>query len=105
MSLGEYKSHATTKHSNIVEGHGQEDMPTFVTKKVGEEPEERSPEYVRRKYFPSALAGGPSLSGSPMRSSPAPLPIPHHSTGTPIPPSVSLSLPTLLGLHHHAEGS
>ena len=40
ISLGEYKSHATTKHSNIVEGHGQEDMPTSVTKKVGEEPEE-----------------------------------------------------------------
>ena len=61
ISLGEYKSHATTKHSNIVEGHGQEDMPTSVTKKVGEEPEERSPEYVRRKYFPSALADGPYL--------------------------------------------
>ena len=43
--------------------------------------------------------------GSPKHSSPAPLPIPHHSAGTPIPPSVSLSLPTHLGLHHHAEGS
>ena len=43
--------------------------------------------------------------GSPIHSNPVPLPIPHHSTGTPIPPSVSLSLPTHLGLQYHAEGS
>ena len=45
--------------------------------------------------------------GSPLHSSPVLLPIPplrFDSTGTPIPPSVSLSLPTHLGLHHRAEG-
>ena len=40
--------------------------------------------------------------GSPMHSSPEPLPIPHHSAGTPIPLSVNLSLPTHLGIHHRA---
>ena len=61
ISLGEYKSHATNNHSDIVEGHGREDMPTSVAKRVGEEPEEGSPEYIRRKYFPSAPADDPSF--------------------------------------------
>ena len=52
IDLREYKSHATNNHSNIVRGHGQEDMPTSVAKRVGEEPEEGSLEYIRRKYFP-----------------------------------------------------
>ena len=109
ISLGEYKSHATHNHSDIVEGHGQEDMPTSVTEKVGEEPEDGSPEYIRRKYFLSALADGPSLAW--LTSAPQPCassdttPLRFDLTGIPILPLVSLRLPTHLGLHHHAEGS
>ena len=88
-----------------MEGHGREDMPTSVAKKVSEEPEEGSPENIRRKYFLSAPADDSSLACSPLHPSPAPLPIPYHSAGTPIPPSVNLSLPTHLGIHYHAEGS
>ena len=79
ISLGEYKSHATNNHSDIVEGHGREDMLTFVAKKVGEEPEEGSPEYIRRKYFPSTPADDRLSRGSPLHPSPPPLPIPHRS--------------------------
>ena len=45
--------------------------------------------------------------GSPLHSSPAPFPIPplRFDLTTPILPSVSLNLPTHLGLHHHAESS
>ena len=52
--------HATNNHSDIADGRGREDMPTSVAEKVSEEPEEGSPEYIRRKYFLSALADGPS---------------------------------------------
>ena len=82
ISLGEYKSHATNNHSDIVEGHGREDMLTFVAKKVGEEPEEGSPEYIRRKYFPSTPADDRLSRGSPLHPSPPPLPIPHRSALT-----------------------
>ena len=78
-----------------MEGHGREDMPTSVAKKVSEEPEEGSPENIRRKYFLSAPADDSSLVWL----------IPYRSAGTPIPPSVNLSLPTHLGIHYHAEGS
>ena len=109
ISLGEYKSHATRSHNDVVEDHGREDMPTSATEEVGGEPEEGSPEYIRRKYFPSAPADDPSLAW--LTSAPHPstssdtTPLRFDLTGTPIPPSVSLSLPTHLGLHHHAEGS
>ena len=54
------QSHATNNHSDIADGRGREDIPTSVAKRVGEEPE-GSPEYIRIKYFPSALADGLSL--------------------------------------------
>ena len=45
-SLGEYKNHATNNHSDIADRCGREDIPTSVAKKVSEEPEEGSPEYI-----------------------------------------------------------
>ena len=89
------QSHATNNHSDIADGCVREDMPTSVAEKVSKEPEEGSPEYIQRKYFLSAPADDPSLVWL----------IPYRSAGTPIPPSVNLSLPTHLGLHHQAEGS
>ncbi|KAJ3929604.1 MAG: hypothetical protein NXY57DRAFT_1049944 [Lentinula lateritia] len=74
-----------------------------------EQVEEGTAEYIRQKYFPSAPADNPDLAwmSSSLDSSP------HEQTpdlrfdlnGMPIPSSKILSLPTHLGLHHHAEGT
>ncbi|KAF9075965.1 hypothetical protein BDP27DRAFT_1285841 [Rhodocollybia butyracea] len=74
----------------------------------GEYEEEGTPEYIRKKYFPSAPADNPDLAW--MSSTLAPLPdqisdLRFDLTGKPIPSSKILSLPTHLGLHHHAEGT
>ncbi|KAK0503628.1 hypothetical protein EDD18DRAFT_1242794 [Armillaria luteobubalina] len=77
-----------------------------------EDPEEGSPEYIRRKYFPSAPRSNPDLAW--MQPSTSDDQSDDHSaldklrfdlSGNPIPSSISLTLPTHLGLHHHAEGS
>ncbi|KAG5641607.1 hypothetical protein DXG03_004644 [Asterophora parasitica] len=74
------------------------------------EPEEGSAEYIRRRFFPDASADDPSLAW--MQNS---LPSSDSESvtsslrfdlfGAPIPLSISSTLPTHLGLHHHAEGS
>ena len=74
------------------------------------EPEEGSPEYIRRRFFPNAQKDDPNLAWMGIsRTSPSSdamsstLRFDLHAN--PIPPSLSLSLPTHLGLHHHAEGT
>lgn len=69
-----------------------------------EEPEEGSAEDIRRKYFPSLPVDDPALEwmkSSPDSSSDA---LRFDFTGTPIPFELSTTLPTHMGLHHHAEG-
>ncbi|GLB38569.1 putative RPAP1-like, C-terminal [Lyophyllum shimeji] len=74
------------------------------------EPEEGSAEYIRRRYFPDAPANDPNLawmqhSAEPSNSefiSPA---LRFDLSGKPIPTALSSTLPTHLGLHHHAEGA
>ena len=74
------------------------------------EPEEGSPEYIRRRFFPNAQKDDPNLAWMDL----SPMPPSSEATSStprfdlhanPISPSVSLSLPTHLGLHHHAEGT
>ncbi|KAF9016574.1 hypothetical protein BDZ89DRAFT_1075505 [Hymenopellis radicata] len=62
------------------------------------EPEEGTPEYIRRRYFPSAPATNPDLEW--MKAAISDIP---SSDASPL--DQSLALPTHLGLHHHAEGS
>ncbi|KAK7056748.1 hypothetical protein VNI00_002465 [Paramarasmius palmivorus] len=72
------------------------------------EPDEGTPEYIRRRYFPSAPADNPdiawmvppSLDGSESGVDQLRFDL----NGHPISSAKSLSLPTHLGLHHHAEG-
>ncbi|KAF9012860.1 hypothetical protein BDZ89DRAFT_1077231 [Hymenopellis radicata] len=66
------------------------------------EPEEGTPEYIRRRYFPSAPATNPDLEWMKAAISDT---LRFDLSGTPIPRAKSLALPTHLGLHHHAEGS
>lgn len=90
--------------------------PTAVTSNPPDEqnpepPEEGTPEDIRRRFFPNAPAHDPTLawmdpSSSPSSSSEPTTPsIRFDLTGTPIPPSLTSSLPTHLGLHHHADGA
>lgn len=73
------------------------------------EPEEGTAEYIRRRYFPDAPINDPNLAWMDLpSSSSAPDNVPpslrFDLTGAPISPSMSSSLPTHLGLHHHADG-
>ena len=75
---------------------------------VGNEPEEGSAEYIRRRFFPEAPANDPNMAWmASSLSSPDPTAYsPRFDLhGHIIPPSLSSTLPTHLGLHHHAEGA
>ena len=72
--------------------------------------EKGTPEDIRRRFFPSAPAFDPSLEWiqptGPARnvSSTSVSTVRFDLDGKPIPAEISSSLPTHLGLHHHAEG-
>ncbi|KZT69607.1 hypothetical protein DAEQUDRAFT_765434 [Daedalea quercina L-15889] len=72
--------------------------------------EEGTPEDIRRRFFPTAPAHDPSLEwieggpSSAVLSTPTESTLRFDLTGTPIPPELSATLPTHLGLHHHADG-
>ncbi|KAF9813221.1 hypothetical protein IEO21_05707 [Rhodonia placenta] len=70
--------------------------------------EEGTPEDIRRRFFPTAPAHDPSLAwietGPSTSDIPSSYTLRFDLTGTPISPDVSSSLPTHLGLHHHADG-
>jgi len=81
--------------------------PKRTTGDSSHKTDEGTPEYIRRHYFPDAPIDDPNLawlkppleaekeSSSTLR---------FDLSGNPIPLAVSSSLPTHLGLHHHAEG-
>ena len=100
ISLGKWNGHMVPQSPVL------EQPPTHEPN----EPEEGSPEYIRRRFFPNAQKDDPNLAWmdisptSPSSNAPSSkLRFDLHAN--PIPPSVSLSLPTHLGLHHHAEGT
>ena len=73
--------------------------------------EEGTPEDIRRRFFPGAPTFDPSLEwiqpAKPARSTSSTSLSPtirFDLNGKPIPAELSSSLPTYLGLHHHAEG-
>ncbi|EEB99218.1 hypothetical protein MPER_01145, partial [Moniliophthora perniciosa FA553] len=72
------------------------------------EPDEGTPEYIRRRYFPTAPPDNPDIawmvSSSQDDSGLDENQLRFDLNGHPISSFKSLSLPTHLGLHHHAEG-
>ena len=75
--------------------------------KDDEEPGEGTPEYIRQRYFPSVPANDASLAwmeASSLETADPSAPR-FDLRGAPISASLSASLPSHLGLHHHAEGS
>ncbi|KAF8216352.1 hypothetical protein K438DRAFT_1797081 [Mycena galopus ATCC 62051] len=73
------------------------------------EPEEGTPEYIRRRFFPSAPAHNPDLAWmddtpppNPISSVPPPDLLRFDLAGNPLAVPLHASLPTHLGLHHHA---
>ena len=100
ISLGKWNGHMVPQSPVLEQSSNHE----------RKEPEEGSPEYIRRRFFPNAQKDDPNLAWmdipptSPSSdASSSKLRFDLHAN--PIPPSVSLSLPTHLGLHHHAEGT
>lgn len=73
-----------------------------------QEPEEGSAEYIRQRFFPFTPKD-PNLEWMNVDSdappSDAPSALRFDLRGNPISPSLSLKLPTHLGLHHHSEGA
>ncbi|KAJ7058840.1 hypothetical protein C8F01DRAFT_1255246 [Mycena amicta] len=71
-------------------------------------PEEGTPEYIRRRFFPSAPSHNPNLAWmedsapSPGSSGPAPSTLRFDLSGNILDTALHSSLPTHLGLHHHA---
>ncbi|KAJ7139403.1 hypothetical protein C8R44DRAFT_764386 [Mycena epipterygia] len=70
------------------------------------DPEEGTPEYIRRRFFPSAPANNPDLAWmeeiAPSTSAPATDALRFNLSGNPLATPLHSSLPTHLGLHHHA---
>ena len=97
VSLGTYKGPLLSQSTT-------EDFEKTTT-------EEGTPEDIRRRFFPSAPAFDPSLEWiqptKPAESTSSTSPtstVRFDLDGKPIPAELSSTLPTHLGLHHHAEG-
>src|SRR6266702_2142252 len=86
----------------------EKDSPVAPSSVVSDPtPEEGTPEDIRRRFFPSLSSGDPSLAwieDTPLLD-PAASTLRFDLHGAPIPPQLSVTLPTHLGLHHHAEGA
>ncbi|KDQ62123.1 hypothetical protein JAAARDRAFT_30030 [Jaapia argillacea MUCL 33604] len=113
VSLGQWKPR-TPLQASTIPVPDQEMVDTEVdTNPPSEDPEEGTPEDIRRRFFPGVAPHDPSLEWIESSAEVDPASLPSTSsnalrfdlTGTPIPPELSSTLPTHLGLHHHAEGS
>lgn len=112
VSLGQWKPSPSRRITPSVDAsQGEQERPDGESTEIVGGIEEGTPEDIRRRFFPTALANDPSLQwmqGEPDPESEAELStltIRFDLNGTPIPAKLSATLPTHLGLHHHAEGS
>jgi hypothetical protein len=111
VSLGQWKGPSPKSHASQLpsESPTREKDPSISPLLIDSDPtpEEGTPEDIRRRFFPSLPSGDPSLAWietTPVLD-PAASTLRFDFHGTPIPPPLSVTLPTHLGLHHHAEGT
>ncbi|KAI0694709.1 hypothetical protein C8Q76DRAFT_802946 [Earliella scabrosa] len=109
ISLGEWKP-STSRRSAPPSATDADEQPSGETSTVADI-EEGTPEDIRRRFFPTAPANDPSLEwiqgtvDDESEAEPSTPTIRFDLNGNPIPTRLSATLPTHLGLHHHAEGS
>ncbi|KAF8123263.1 hypothetical protein EV363DRAFT_1455547 [Boletus edulis] len=106
ISLGTFRQDAISSERADSTNGATEYQPTRAAK-ADDEPGEGTPEYIRRRYFPNVPANDPGLAwmeASSLGTTDSSVPR-FDLQGVPIPISLSASLPSHLGLHHHAEGS
>ena len=115
VSLGQWKGPAPGSIKSVNAPEPQLDVvppnadPSATSSSIASESpaEKGTPEDIRLRFFPSHPTGDPSLAW--IESTPVPDPtaptLRFDLHGAPIPPELSITLPTHLGLHHHAEGA
>ena len=102
ISLGTYKGvPAKRPHPSDSPSDEKESTTVASTSK----PEEGTPEYIRRHFFPDAIANDPNLQWMQPSTSSNSSESRFDLNGALIPPLLSETLPSHLGLHHHAEGN
>lgn len=104
ISLGRWKGKADASQSATTSSNAPP-RASLANANAERSMEEGTPEDIRRRFFPNVPANDPSLAwmessgGAPDSSS-----LRLDLAGRPISRALSTSLPTHLGLHHHAEG-
>ena len=103
ISLGQFSGQAAT---NARKQDLNPQPKAGMSTSLQPETEQDTPEFIRHHYFPNAPENDPNLEWmkSPSRSEASDVSLRFDLTGTPIPPSLASTLPTHLGLHHHADG-
>jgi len=107
ISLGQFRGDTPTRASAL-DQEPPPKQPKGSFKEGVDEPEVGTAEYIRRRYFPNAPVNDPSLAWMQGETLPKPSQRPQGLRfdlhGNVIPLSVGRTLPSHLGLHHHAEG-
>ncbi|KAI6117864.1 hypothetical protein EDD16DRAFT_1519882 [Pisolithus croceorrhizus] len=103
-SLGTFTGSIPSKRPHPTDSPA-EDKESTVTTTGDSKLEEGIPEYIRRRYFPDAPGNDPDLEWMQSSTSSDSPELRFDLNGAPISPSLSETLPSHLGLHHHAEGN
>ncbi|KZT57218.1 hypothetical protein CALCODRAFT_508919 [Calocera cornea HHB12733] len=93
-----------TKHDGPAVWMAKEASPELSVPKASDDPEEGTPEDIRRRFFPNEAAAQPGLNWITAPSSEQPSDAARFDLqGALIPPALQSTLPTHLGLHHTAS--
>ncbi|KAI6136210.1 hypothetical protein F5141DRAFT_1185256 [Pisolithus sp. B1] len=103
VSLGTFKGSIPSKRPHPSDSPSEDkESPVTIT---DDSKLEGTPEYIRQRYFPDASENDPNLEWMRAATSSDSSELRFDLNGAPISPSLSETLPSHLGLHHHAEGN